>query len=126
MESHKSKSMIELLKSQSLNMAKESHMARRWSKEVISFCMTIWTTSPKAYRQLSEFLLLPTERLLQYYKNVVKQAPGFLNDMFQWMHHESVRLSLLPHGLEGGIIVDEMKIQEDLQISKEGSDMKLR
>lgn len=43
-----------------------------------------------------------------------------LNFYFRWMHSEAIRLGISEDGLKGGIILDEMGIQQDIQISKAG------
>ena len=42
------------------------------------------------------------------------KAPGINDDMLQWLHEESKRLKSERHG---GLIIDEMSVQEDLQMS---------
>lgn len=49
------------------------------------------------------------------YKNSVSQKPGLNDDVLQWMVHEADKLKLDSFGREGGLILDEMAIQEDLQ-----------
>jgi hypothetical protein len=34
-------------------------------------------------------LILPSKRLLQFYKNSVPQAPGIVDENFQWMVKEA-------------------------------------
>lgn len=59
-------------------------------------------------------LFLPSESLLQKYKNCIQQSPGINHSMFEWLHVESERLK---SEKRGGLILDEMSIQEDLQLS---------
>lgn len=59
-------------------------------------------------------LFLPSETLLQGYKNCVDQHPGISEQMLQWLHAESNRLKSEKNG---GLIIDEMYVQEDLQTS---------
>ena len=63
-------------------------------------------------------LILPSPSLLILYKRSVKQKVGFHKDVFEWMHAEAVRLKIPEEGMFGGIILDEMSIQEDIQIQK--------
>ena len=116
--------MKTLLTNQKLNLERPK-MGRRWDKEVIRICLTLWSRSPHVYRTLRDkgFLILPSGRLLQYYKSSAKQQTGFSDDILQWMHTEAKSKNIPPQGMSGGIVIDEMSIQDDLQIeyTKEGS-----
>jgi hypothetical protein len=63
----------------------------------------------------SGFVVLPSTRILQYYKNAVNQTSGFNKDMFHWMLNEAKNRNLSPEGYEGGLLIDEMTIQQDIQ-----------
>ena len=91
---------------------------RRWDPAVISVCLSLWCRSPHAYKQLkkSDLLVLPSGRLLQYYKNSVKQTPGFNSDNLHWMWKEAKDQGIPTCGWHGGIVIDEMQIQEDIQV----------
>jgi hypothetical protein len=45
--------------------------------------------------------------------------------MMEWMRSEATRLQVLKEGLYGGIILDELSIQEDLQIINQGKESTL-
>ena len=53
------------------------------------------------------------------YKTAVQQKPGIVPDMMQWMSQEAARQNIPPHVMFGGLIMDEMSIQEDLAITKD-------
>lgn len=95
---------------------------RRWDPEFISLCISLYVRSPKAYEDLrnSQMLVLPTERLLRMYKNCIKQKPGINTENIQWMNKEALKQDLSKFGKRGGIIIDEMSIQDDLQIVRKG------
>ena len=66
-----------LLESQLKNCRKGLHVnQRKWDPKVISICLGILIRSPQAYDTLKESgcIVLPSKRLLQYYKNCVKQT----------------------------------------------------
>ncbi|XP_013422136.2 uncharacterized protein LOC106182054 isoform X2 [Lingula anatina] len=88
---------------------------------IIRLCLSLWARSPKAYDTLKDsgFLILPSTRLLQMYKNSIPQTSGFQDAQFRWLHLEAQRLNVPSHGRRGGIIFDEMSIQEDLQMNRE-------
>jgi hypothetical protein len=50
----------------------------------------------------------------------VPQAPGIVDENFQWMVKEADKKGIKEHGKRGGILIDEMTIQDDLQIIKKG------
>jgi hypothetical protein len=112
-----------LLKSRLSNCKKglEIHQ-RRWDPHVISVCLGIFLRSPQAYTDLnnSGFLVLPSKRLLQYYKNSVKQSPGFVQNNFTWMTKEADKQKVSDFGKHGGLVIDEMSLQDDLVITRQG------
>lgn len=63
-----------------------------------------------------KWLQLPSESLVSLYKNAVRQGPGILPDMMTWMKNEAKRQNVPAEGYFGGVILDEMALQEDLQI----------
>jgi hypothetical protein len=114
---------VVLLKSQLQNCKKSLDVhQRRWDPKIISLCLTLFIRSPQAYQDLkkSNFLELPSKRLLQYYKNAVKQSPGFNEANLNWMAKEMVKQNVPEFGRHGGIVIDEMTIQDDLIITKSG------
>ena len=65
---------------------------RCWSGKVIAVCLRLWCRSPKGYDGLrlspeneAGFLILPSTRLLQYYKNIVQQKPGVNEENIKWI-----------------------------------------
>ena len=120
---------------------------RRWELDVISMALSLWCRSPRAYCALKEsgMLVLPSERLLRYfyacylflcefvdswmhsililkvifryYKNCMDQRPGFQADNLEWMVLEADRQSLCPSGRHGGLLIDEISVQDDIQVS---------
>ncbi|CAG2224496.1 unnamed protein product [Mytilus edulis] len=98
---------------------KETH-GRRWNRDIVRLCLTLWCRSPKGYTELrnSQFVILPSEKLLQRFKNTVNQEAGINNDMLHWMANEAKLKNIPPEGYEGGLIIDEMSIQQDLQLKK--------
>ncbi|XP_070571398.1 uncharacterized protein [Ptychodera flava] len=118
--------MMILWDSQRKALQSKGPSGRRWHPKVIRVCLSTWTRSPKAYETLrkSGMLILPSGRLLKMYKNSVSQKAGFNDDVLEWMVAEAKK-TLGPEGYDGGIIFDEMQIQEDLQLQHEGDETKL-
>lgn len=52
------------------------------------------------------------------YRNALKQEPGFDPNIFEWMHEKADRRGLQEKDRLGGVIFDEMSIQQDIQIEK--------
>jgi len=113
--------MINFLSTQAKNVGK-SPKGRRWSKDCLVTCLQLYNRSPKSYEllQSSKLLILPSKSVLILYKNSLKQDPGFDNSVFQWMHEESNRLGMNEDARIGGIIFDEMSIQQDIELQKNG------
>lgn len=87
--------------------------------------MQLFNKSPQAYELLrqSKILIFPSPSLLILYKNRLRQDIGFQDDIFLWMFNEAKRRHLT--NWSGGIIFDEMSIQADLQITKNGDAVEL-
>ncbi|KAK3082719.1 hypothetical protein FSP39_003464 [Pinctada imbricata] len=116
---------IILIESQIKQSNLQNRKGMRWDKDVISISLSIYNRNPGVYRNMVQngWLQLPSESLLSLYKNSVRQGPGVIHDMMQWMQTEASRQKVSREGYFGGIILDEMSIQEDLQIVnyKEGT-----
>ncbi|CAC5381154.1 unnamed protein product [Mytilus coruscus] len=95
---------------------------RRWDPQVISVCLALYLRSPRGYEDFkkSGLLVLPSKRLLQYYKNSIKQTTCFNEDNLKWMKQEANNKQVSEFGKHGGLIIDEMSIQDDLVIQKTG------
>ncbi|KAK3107457.1 hypothetical protein FSP39_015012 [Pinctada imbricata] len=118
--------MITFLSSQTNNISRNPK-GRRWPKEVISVFLQLYNRSPLGYEALrqSNLLVLPSPSLLLLYKNCVKQKVGFMDEIFEWMLNEAIRLQIPKEGYFGGIILDEMAVQEDLQIERNSKGIEL-
>ena len=99
---------------------------RRYNKEVISLALTLWTRCPKSYSELLKAgFIFPSPNTLVLYKNCIVQKPGINSEMMTWMHNEAKRNQIPKVGFIGGLILDEMNIQKDLQVSNRGGDWKM-
>ena len=117
--------MLNLLLNQKQNLTRDPK-GRRWDKNTLSLCLSLWCRSPRNYDQLreSKVLILPTGRTLSLYKHAVEQKAGFINDVFQWMKIEAEKSSCSDQKI-GGICIDEMSIQEDLCMVKREGEVQL-
>lgn len=119
---HAPEKMKLLLQSQAKALAAKTPTARRWNKEVISLCLSLWVRSPKAYQILqdSNMLILPSGRQLLRYKNCIPQDAGINQKVLYWMHESAKDAHVPEHGWAGGLHYDETKIQKDLVIDMSG------
>ena len=97
-------------------LSAKSPGARRWNKDVISLCLSLWIRSPKAYQTLleSNMLILPSGRQLRRYKNCITREPGFSDQIFKWMYLSAKEMKLSPNVWVGRIHHDETRVQQDL------------
>ncbi|XP_071174117.1 uncharacterized protein [Mytilus edulis] len=112
----------------SQKMALERHPnGRRWNRDIVQLCLSLWCRSPRGYTDLrnSKFLVLPSQKLLQRYKNRIHQEAGINKEMLHWMKNEAKLKNIPPEGYDGGLIFDEMSIQADLQFKKKDGDIQL-
>ena len=119
--------MYDMLQEQKRQLQAKSPNGHRWSIQTIRICLSLWLRNPKAYQDLidSGMLILPSRSTLKLYKNDVYQHAGFNMEVFDWMRLEANNQSLPPHGYHGGLILDEMAIEEDLQMVRNGKFTKL-
>jgi hypothetical protein len=63
--------------SQKMALERNPH-GRRWDKDIARLCLTLWCRSPRGYNELrnSKFIILPSQKILQRYKNTVDQEAG--------------------------------------------------
>ena len=90
-------------------------------------CYTLTIRSPNAYRSFnsSKTMMLPCNKTLQNHKNAVHQQPGIVRANLLWMYNESMRRKLNKTALKGGLLLDEMSIQDDFQIVRKNDTWKL-
>ena len=64
---------------------------RRWNKDFIRMCLTLWCRSLRGYTYLrnSGFIVLPSQKILQDYKNIVHQEAGNNKEIFHWIVNEA-------------------------------------
>lgn len=92
----------------------------RWHPLMIKFCLNIKLISSAAYHALSTsgFVQLPSERTLRDYTHYFKSSPGFHSDLNEQLKKEAEIESLPESQRYVGLLIDEMKIKEDLVYDK--------
>ena len=96
---------------------------RRYHPHLIRFCLSVHAKSPSAYRELasSGVLVLPSERVLQDYRNFFKLKPGFLTENIDKWSEVTTPLT----GCQRYVVLsfDEMKIQSNLVFDKPSNEL---
>ena len=92
----------------------------RWHPLMIKWCLNLKLISSSAYHTLrtSGFMRLPSERTLQDYTHYFKSVAGFHADLNKQLEQEIDIASLPESKRYVTVLVDEMKIKEDLVYDK--------
>ena len=92
----------------------------RWHPLIIRWCLNLKLMSSASYHALRSacFVRLPSERTLRDYTHVFKSKSGFQLEVNVALHDES-KVEQLPEIKKYcGIILDEMKVKENLVYNK--------
>ena len=90
---------------------------------MVNICLAWWVKDPRSYNMWRNSMqCLPCGDTLKRYKNCLQQKPGLSKSMMAWMRKEADRAGLKPHQCVGGLVLDEMSIQEDLSLIHKGMD----
>ena len=113
---------LHLLWQQQKERSSKSAKAMRWHPLIIRWCLSIYMTSPAAYRHISSkrnnFLMLPHVNTLKKYINYTKPSSGFNPDIIKELVEDSKLASLKDFQKNVSILFDEMKIQANLVYKK--------
>ena len=63
---------------------------------------------------------MPSKWLLEHYRNVQEIEQGWNLDLFLWCCKEADKLKLAEEDQYGGLLFDEMTIQENIRFAKVG------
>ena len=99
----------------------------RWDRKIVNECLNWYTRIPLSYIQFrqSGLLILPSPSMLILYKNSITQTPGLSKNIFSWMDQEANRMNISDQGRIGGILLDEMSIQQKIELSKSGKTIEM-
>ena len=92
----------------------------RWHPAIIKWCINLQLISSAAFHCIrsSGFLTLPSERTLRDYTHYFNKQPGFHPDVNLYLQKE-MNIQLLPESKRYvALVIDEMKIKEDLVYDK--------
>ena len=98
-------------------------MGRRYHPQMIRFAISIHCKSPSAYRELrdSGALILPSERVLHDYKNYFKPGAGITKENIEELKEITSEFCGIQKCV--AVIMDEMKIQENLVFDKTSGEL---
>ena len=107
------------------NSRKSDSRQYRWHPLMIKWCLNLKLLSSAAYHAMrtSGFITLPSERTLRDYTSYIKSVPGYQKEVIDMMENES-KCKELPHSRRYvTILLDEMKIKEDIVYDKYSGNM---
>ena len=107
-----------LLWQQQAEQASKSSKAMRWHPLIIRWCLSIYHTSPAAYRQLAskgnKLIVLPHVNTLKKYINFTEPTTGFNPDILERLIEDSKILEIDDFKKNVSLIYDEIKIKSGL------------
>ncbi|XP_078384471.1 uncharacterized protein LOC144666905 [Oculina patagonica] len=83
----------------------------RWHPKIIRLCIDLYCKNPHVLDPLREFITLPSNRTIRFYKNKVDEKPGWNDQVLRWCLEAAQERGLKKEDYWGGFLIDEMKIQ---------------
>ncbi|XP_020911089.1 uncharacterized protein LOC110248873 [Exaiptasia diaphana] len=114
-----------LWEQQATIMSTASKTQYRWHPRIMKMCIELYSKNPHVLDPIRKVLLLPSNRTIRCYKNKVDQAPGWNDNLLQWCLEEAKKANLRKEDYWGAFVLDEMKIQEDIQMVIKGGKHRL-
>lgn len=102
------------------NAKKQGPNRYRWHPMIVKWCLNMRLISGASYHAMrtSGFISLPSERTLRDYTNYIKATPGLHFDVLKQMKEQS-KVSEMPGAKSYvTILLDEMKVKEDIVYDK--------
>jgi len=113
---------MSLLWQQQAKQCSGAKRSMRWHPLIIRWCLSIYHTSPAAYKQIAskrnKFLVLPHINTLKKYINFTSPTSGFNPDIIDKLIEDSKLASLEEFQKNVSISFDEMKLQAGLMYNK--------
>ena len=108
---------------QQVRLRQANKLGRKFHPQVIRFALSIHAKSASAYRELrdSGALILPSERVLRDYKNYFKPGAGIIKENVEELKEKASKFSEIQKYV--AVIMDEMKIQENLVFDKTSGEL---
>ena len=107
------------------NSKKTDSRQYRWHPLIIKWCLNLKLMSSAAYHGMrsSGFVTLPSERTLRDYTNYIKSVPGYQQEVVDMMKKESKCEELSDGKRYVTVLLDEMKVKEDIVYDKTTGDV---
>ncbi|XP_072142984.1 uncharacterized protein [Dermacentor andersoni] len=106
------KDFLEILRVQMHLQPLKKH-GRRWPKEFRQFALSLYFSSPKAYRYLAKTLSLPTVKTLRAWLSAVSLKPGLMPEILDFVKEKTKNWDLMDRACV--LIFDEMSLKRNLQ-----------
>ena len=97
----------------------QSKKSIRWHPLMIRFALNLKYLSTSAYRALSSFIALPSQRTLCDYTHVMKVTSGVSYSMIQRLKDDMNFINSTTADRIVGILMDEMKVKSSLVFNKQ-------
>ncbi|KAK3744013.1 hypothetical protein QZH41_004823 [Actinostola sp. cb2023] len=85
-------------------------------ERIMKLCIELYSKNPHVLDPLRKLLYLPSNRTIRYHKNKTDQKPGWNRDMLHWCLREANAKKLKEQDFWGGFVLDEMKIQKNVEM----------
>ena len=97
----------------------------RWHPLIIRWCLNLKLMSTSAYHAMKTagFIRLPSERTLRDYSNYFKSKTGYQVEVNRELQKESKVLTLPDSKKHVALIIDEMKVKENLVYDKHSGEI---
>ena len=108
---------------QQMRLLQTNKMGHRYHPQVIRFALSIHCKSALAYKEIrqSGALILPSERVLKDYKNYFKPGAGIIKENIEELKEKTSAYTDIQQYVS--VIMDEMKIQENLVFDKSSGEL---
>ncbi|KAL9967256.1 hypothetical protein ACROYT_G025450 [Oculina patagonica] len=88
----------------------------RWHPKIMQLCIQLYCKHPSVVDTIRSFIRLPSNRTIRYHKNKREQQPGWHRDMVKWCAQSAEKKNLKNCDYWGGFVIDEMKIEENVEM----------
>ncbi|CAB3976767.1 Hypothetical predicted protein [Paramuricea clavata] len=80
-------------------------------------CIDLYCKNPHVLDPLRNFIILPSNKTIRLHKNRIQESVGWNEKVLQWCLDEAIAKGLSESDFWGGFALDEMKIQENIEMS---------
>ncbi|KAK3746723.1 hypothetical protein QZH41_018762, partial [Actinostola sp. cb2023] len=87
-----------------------------FERKIIKLCLDLYCKNPHVLDPLRQFINLPSNRTIRLYKNKREQQPGWQRETVEWCLEAAKENNLKECDYWGGFVIDEMKVQENVEM----------